>query len=293
MAFDLAAGARASLRLGSGVLGATPPAGARPDDALGAIVALAALPDNALALADETTRQVLRATSTRVEALPGLPEALEWPGLDEYDRDEDRLTFDSMFGALFGAPVAPPSTLDGLLSLVAATDRVVVREAMRGLDPAKWTVRVTCVRPSGVQFPAELAMEFRAREIGRGLLGIGTLQDLSQELVVDDLRRRADTDVLTGLANRRRLEVVLREEPSRHLQRLGAGRGGPDHLHVLLEAEKLGEVVSRLRDVVHDQDAVLPHEPSSSPSGKATSTRVPRPGSELIRTDPPNSAASA
>jgi len=83
MAFDLAAGARASLRLGSGVLGATPPAGARPDDALGAIVALAALPDNALALADETTRQVLRATSTRVEALPGLsfqssPRGLAW-----------------------------------------------------------------------------------------------------------------------------------------------------------------------------------------------------------------------
>lgn len=83
MAYDLAAGARATLRLGNGVLGATPPGGSLPGDALGAIVAMAALPDGALALADETTRQVLRATTARVEALPGLtfqtpPRGLAW-----------------------------------------------------------------------------------------------------------------------------------------------------------------------------------------------------------------------
>lgn len=83
VAYDLAAGARASLRLGNGVLGATPPAGSLPGDPLGAIVALAALPDGALALADETTRQVLRATSARIEALPGLsfqsaPRGVAW-----------------------------------------------------------------------------------------------------------------------------------------------------------------------------------------------------------------------
>lgn len=83
MAYDLASGARATLRLGSGVLGATPPAGAGPNDPIGAIVALASLPDGALALADETTRQVLRATTARVDALPGLsfqtsPRGLAW-----------------------------------------------------------------------------------------------------------------------------------------------------------------------------------------------------------------------
>ena len=52
------------------------------------------------------------------------------------------------------------------------------------------------------------------------------------------------------------------QEPGRHLQRLGAGRGRPDHLHVLLEAEKLRQVVASLRDVVHDQDAdLVAHRP--------------------------------
>lgn len=83
MAYDLAAGARATLRLGNGLLGATPPSGSPPGDALGAIVSMASLPDGALALADETTRQVLRATTARVEALPGLtfqsaPRGLAW-----------------------------------------------------------------------------------------------------------------------------------------------------------------------------------------------------------------------
>ncbi len=47
------------------------------------------------------------------------------------------------------------------------------------------------------------------------------------------------------------------QQAGRHLQRLGAGRGRPDDLHVLLEAEKLGQVVARLRDVVDDEDADL------------------------------------
>lgn len=184
----------------------------------------------------------------------------------EYDRDEDRLTFDSMFAGLFGAAATPPSTLDGLLSLVVTTDRVVVREAMRGLDPAKWTVRMTCVRPSGGQFPAELAMEFRAREIGRGLLGIGTLQDLSHEQVVDDLRRRADTDALTGLANRRRLELVLREVPSRrdrdgltaiHYIDLDGFKPVNDSLGHVAGDFVLQEVGRRLHQRVRDDDEVV------------------------------------
>ena len=54
----------------------------------------------------------------------------------------------------------------------------------------------------------------------------------------------------------------VREELRGHLQRLGAGRGRPDHLDVLLEPEKLRQVVARLQDVVHDQDAdLVAHRP--------------------------------
>ena len=54
----------------------------------------------------------------------------------------------------------------------------------------------------------------------------------------------------------------VREELGGHLQRLGAGCSRSDHLDVLLEPEKLRQVVARLRDVVHDQDAdLVAHRP--------------------------------
>lgn len=83
LGYDLALGARASVLVGSGVVGATPPSGAAMTAPLGEVVAIAPLPGGALALADATTRQVLLAAGGRVEALPMLafqraPAGLAW-----------------------------------------------------------------------------------------------------------------------------------------------------------------------------------------------------------------------
>ncbi|BCS32304.2 hypothetical protein TBR22_A15140 [Luteitalea sp. TBR-22] len=184
----------------------------------------------------------------------------------EYDRDEDRLTCDGMFSALFGSIVPAPTTLDGLLELVTPTDRAAISNALRGIGRSQWTTRLTCVRPSGTPFPAELTMEFRARELGRGVLGIGTLQDLSNELVVDDLRRRAHTDVLTGLSNRRRLDAVVREESGRrdrddmtavHYLDLDGFKPVNDSLGHHVGNLVLREVGRRLRERAREDDEVV------------------------------------
>ncbi|MGI9132995.1 MAG: diguanylate cyclase domain-containing protein, partial [Rhodoferax sp.] len=59
--------------------------------------------------------------------------------------------------------------------------------------------------------PVELKFDFRHREIGQGLIGVGILQDISQQEAVEDLRRCADTDALTGLPNRRYLQTLFEQ----------------------------------------------------------------------------------
>lgn len=81
--YDLALGARATVLLGTGIVGATPGSGAPAASPLGEVTAIAALSGDALALADATTRQVLVAADGRVEALPMLsfqraPGGLAW-----------------------------------------------------------------------------------------------------------------------------------------------------------------------------------------------------------------------
>ncbi|MEZ4393418.1 MAG: hypothetical protein R3A48_20210 [Polyangiales bacterium] len=114
LGYDLALGARASVILGSGVVGATPPSGADTSAPLGAVVAMAPLPGGALALADATTRQVLLAAGGRVDALPMLafqraPAGLAWDsaGRALYVSADNRILrvpFDADAGA--GAPEA-------------------------------------------------------------------------------------------------------------------------------------------------------------------------------------------
>lgn len=91
LGYDLALGARASVLVGAGVVGATPPSGAAMTAPLGEVSAIAALPGGALALADATTRQVLVAAGGRVEALPML----------SFQRAPAGLAWDAAGGALF------------------------------------------------------------------------------------------------------------------------------------------------------------------------------------------------
>jgi len=126
----------------------------------------------------------------------------------EYDIDEDRLRFDAMFCSIFHTHKAAdaPETLDQLLRFVAPTDHRRLRETLQANDAsARRIVKLACRRADGETFSAELKLEFRPRQIGRGLIALGILQDISEQLEVEELRRRADADALTGLPNRNRL----------------------------------------------------------------------------------------
>ena len=124
-----------------------------------------------------------------------------------YDIDEDELVFDGLFGTIFGASdlAGSPSTLDGFLSFVAPGEQERVRAAFRTPGGTRQTLRIECQRGSGERFPAELKVEFRPRDVGQGVICVGVLQDVSDEVVTEELRRRADHDPLTGLPNRHRL----------------------------------------------------------------------------------------
>ena len=97
----------------------------------------------------------------------------------EYDVDEDLLDCDPMFASVFGInrTLDLPQTLSGFLAFVSAEDRGRVTEALTvgGVQSRRWGLH--CVRANGELFPAELALEFRAREIGTGLIANGTLRD--------------------------------------------------------------------------------------------------------------------
>lgn len=136
-----------------------------------------------------------------------------------YDVDEDALAFDGLFAAIFqvGHPTEMPTSLHQLLRFVAPADHERVRAAFSGRGHRRQVLRIRCLRAGGSHFPAELKLEFRPREVGRGVIGVGILQDVSEQVAVEDLRARADTDPLTGLPNRNRLQEVFRQ---------GCGRRG-------------------------------------------------------------------
>jgi len=161
-------------------------------------------------------REVLEHYLDLAQRLRHLQEIAAVCGL-EYDVDEDLLAVDAMFAPLFRSDRfgASPACLDDLLALIDEADHEPLRRALRHSQGERQVLRLKCRRGSGELFAAELKLEFRPREIGQGLIGMGTLQDLSESLAVDDLRRRADADPLTGLANRRRLHQLLGGEAER------------------------------------------------------------------------------
>lgn len=185
----------------------------------------------------------------------------------EYDVDEDVLTCDGMFARIF-AIAGPdlPSNQREFLELIGLDDRVRVAQALISENPDVRTVRVACVRPDGTTFPAELGLEFRARELGEGLIANGTIRDLTGEVVAETLRMRADTDPLTGLPNRNVLNRLGESASDRRRASAGVAfhyidldRFKPvnDTYGHLLGDEVLRIVADRLRAVTRQGDTVI------------------------------------
>ncbi|MGC4085112.1 MAG: sensor domain-containing diguanylate cyclase [Vicinamibacterales bacterium] len=186
----------------------------------------------------------------------------------EYDIDDDALECDSMFASVFGVDreVSAPRRLAELLAFVADADRDVVERAFTAAEPDLHVWRMQCSRGDGTTFSAELALEFRAREIGEGLVANGTVRDLTEEQAIESLRRRADTDPLTGLPNRNVLTRLLESEEDRRKQVRGVAFHYIDldgfklvndtHGHIFGD-EVLRIVADRLRRSTRQGDIVL------------------------------------
>jgi len=129
----------------------------------------------------------------------------------EYDVDEDQFAFDAFFTTVFNTPhrTERPRKLHEFLTFVAIEDHDALRTALSPAGPVTRTLRIGCERWPGERFPAEMKIAFRPREVGHGEICVGILQDVSAQVVADDLRRRADTDPLTGLPNRNRLQAYF------------------------------------------------------------------------------------
>lgn len=155
----------------------------------------------------------------------------------EYDPELDRLTWDDMFRTLFlvRSRAEVPVSLGGVLPFFAPRDRPRVRAALTGHRAgARFGIRLFGTRATGESFAAELKGEVRAREVGDGVVVVGMLQDLSERARVEDLRHDAETDPLTELPNRRRLNALFATGP---LGRRGP-RDGVAVLYVDLDAFK-------------------------------------------------------
>jgi diguanylate cyclase (GGDEF)-like protein len=186
----------------------------------------------------------------------------------EYDLDEDALHFDGMYASIFRTVHATetPSNLHEFLSVVAPVDHDRVRAAFADASVGRQMIRIECHRQTGDRFPAELKIEFRPREVGQGAIGIGVLQDISELMMVDELRRRADTDPLTGLPNRNRLQAFF----ASGMQRRGPRDGIAFH-YIDLDGfkpvndtyghtvgdEVLRVIAQRLQQVVRRDDLVV------------------------------------
>ena len=187
----------------------------------------------------------------------------------EYDVDEDRLECDAMFASVFAVARAGevPTSLEALLRFVVAEDRDHVAAALTQSPTQGRVWRVRGLRAAtGTAFPAELQVEFRRRELGDGLLANAILRDVSEEMAMADLRRRADTDPLTGLPNRHVLNRLLEQDADRRHSSPGVAfhyidldRFKPvndNHGH-LFGDEVLRVVAERLRRSTRQGDVVL------------------------------------
>ncbi|HEX4931551.1 MAG TPA: sensor domain-containing diguanylate cyclase [Gemmatimonadaceae bacterium] len=141
----------------------------------------------------------------------------------EYDPDEDRLSVDEMFASIFRVehPTEVPSSLHQFLTRFAPEERDRVRAmAESRAIGASFDFQADGIRVDGETFRVALRADVRERDVGHGVTVVGVLQDLTERSRLEHLRHDAETDDLTELPNRRRLQAVL-EHPGAERRRAG------------------------------------------------------------------------
>ncbi len=187
------------------------------------------------------------------------------------DPEEDQITFDKLFNHIFSDDklLTMPISIEDFLCYIDPADHPQLRQLFYSKDSdIRFYQEITGINCRGQKLPLALQGHILSRPRGGSVIINGILQDLSERQAIDEIRRQAFHDPLTGLGNRNMLKERIRlgltskrRRPSDifaiHYIDLDSFKLVNDHFGHRVGDEVLSEVARRMRKLIRREDLVV------------------------------------